>query len=105
VAERLNAPVSKTGMGGFVHRGFESLPLRSLQRKARSYGPCVFYRVLSKQFWSPLKTAKRGCGRGSFFPFFPHSSRSALRARSYASAKQASSRMAASPSDPGKMCP
>jgi hypothetical protein len=28
VAERLNAPVSKTGMGGFVHRGFESLPLR-----------------------------------------------------------------------------
>jgi hypothetical protein len=24
----LNAPVSKTGMGGFVHRGFESLPLR-----------------------------------------------------------------------------
>ncbi len=29
VAERLNAPVSKTGMGGFVHRGFESLPLRS----------------------------------------------------------------------------
>ena len=29
VAERLNAPVSKTGMGGSVHRGFESLPLRS----------------------------------------------------------------------------
>ena len=28
VAERLNAPVSKTGMGGSVHRGFESLPLR-----------------------------------------------------------------------------
>jgi len=23
-------PVSKTGMGGFVHRGFESLPLRCL---------------------------------------------------------------------------
>src|SRR5436190_5514920 len=30
VAERLNAPVSKTGMGGSVHRGFESLPLRWL---------------------------------------------------------------------------
>ena len=30
VAERLNAPVSKTGMGGFVHRGFESLPLRAV---------------------------------------------------------------------------
>ena len=25
---RTSAPVSKTGMGGFVHRGFESLPLR-----------------------------------------------------------------------------
>ena len=24
----MNAPVSKTGMGGSVHRGFESLPLR-----------------------------------------------------------------------------
>jgi hypothetical protein len=30
VAERLNAPVSKTGMGGYVHRGFESLPLRCI---------------------------------------------------------------------------
>jgi DDE superfamily endonuclease len=28
VAEQLNAPVSKTGTGGFLHRGFESLPLR-----------------------------------------------------------------------------
>ena len=28
VAERLNAPVSKTGMGVSVHRGFESPPLR-----------------------------------------------------------------------------
>ena len=28
VAERLNAPVSKTGMGLSVHRGFESPPLR-----------------------------------------------------------------------------
>jgi hypothetical protein len=28
VAERLNAPVSKTGMGFSVHRGFESPPLR-----------------------------------------------------------------------------
>ncbi len=35
VAERLNAPVSKTGMGGFVHRGFESLPLRCLRRNSR----------------------------------------------------------------------
>jgi hypothetical protein len=30
VAERLNAPVSKTGMGVSVHRGFESPPLRWL---------------------------------------------------------------------------
>jgi hypothetical protein len=29
VAERLNAAVSKTVSGGFVRRGFESLPLRS----------------------------------------------------------------------------
>jgi N-acetylmuramoyl-L-alanine amidase len=35
VAERLNAPVSKTGMGGFVHRGFESLPLRFFGRSSR----------------------------------------------------------------------
>ena len=32
VAERLNAPVSKTGMGLSVHRGFESPPLRSSAR-------------------------------------------------------------------------
>ncbi len=30
-----SAPVSKTGMGGFVHRGFESLPLRSTARLGR----------------------------------------------------------------------
>src|ERR1700759_2367791 len=33
VAERLNAPVSKTGMGLSVHRGFESPPLRSVMSR------------------------------------------------------------------------
>jgi hypothetical protein len=34
VAERSNAAVSKTVSGGFVRRGFKSLPLRSTPKNA-----------------------------------------------------------------------
>src|ERR1700693_2393461 len=55
-AERLNAPVSKTGMGGSVHRGFESLPLRSpaiggppAPRNPRSQHPLMLRELLRRR--------------------------------------------------------
>src|SRR5436305_1161741 len=62
VAERLNAPVSKTGMGGSVHRGFESLPLRLRQWPSddRIYGQALVRRSTALTTpWLPKESSAR----------------------------------------------
>ena len=55
VAERPNAPVLKTGKGGFVLRGFESHPFRQKSMQMTIY-PLNFPKIESAR-WSLTKMA------------------------------------------------
>ncbi len=105
----MNAPVSKTGMGGFVHRGFESLPLRSFPRNLPICGRFLF--CLGGRSGGRRRgrssAAHNRLFRGVRLPaLFPQSAFRRCLARSLAF-RQGRRRgdSAASASEPGNRCP